>query len=204
MAAYLYAPTPLPPPLAATLPAPVPFGPRASDPAYFRIGMPGQQILDDGSCTIPGYDARNPIYPRTPARRESFFDTHPDRGGALCIGKLPQPPIYIAGIPLQSPSLESDIMRSTPGRLTLPQEGSNLLAAMHDGAGGSMPHPRQLIHSTLAYRLLSISPRESERQEYFTYQKTLNFEKLQAKVIQGYSSKDIVALHRLRMPQRVQ
>ena len=73
-------------------------------------------------------------------------------------------------------------MRSTPGRLTLPQESSNLLAAMHEGAGNSMPHPRQLIHSTLAHRLLATSPREPERQEFFQYQRSVNFEKLQAKV----------------------
>ena len=55
-----------------------------------------------------------------------------------------------------------------------------------------MPHPRQLIRGTLAHRLLSTSPRESERLEFFHYQRTLNYEKLQAKVTRAIQAKTLL------------
>ena len=151
-------------------PTPLPRRSYATAPDHGRDYLPS-----DPASGAPGDTIGSPQ-----ERREGFS-----------VGELPQPPLYVAGTPLQSPSLESDIMHSAPGRMVTPQDGSDVMISLQDGTGGSAVHPRHLIRGSLAHRLVSASAKESDRQEFFRYQRTYHYERLHAQVTRSLQVKTI-------------
>ena len=157
-------------------PAPLPVPPAPMQPMPHTSSYQLETIR--GLLSWPTADPRSEYNPLPFGQREPrpgrVYDPSPNTGR----GDISLPPLYISGLPLQSPSLQSDIRHSTPGRITTPQEGSAAMVNLHDGAGGALIHPRQLIRSTLAYLLSSPSGLESERIDLAAYCRIPGYDRL--------------------------
>ena len=160
------------------LPAPLPVPPTPMQPTPYTSFHQPETIR--GPLSWPTADPRSEYNPLPFGQREprpgGVYDPSPNTGR----GDILLPPLYISGSPLQSPSLQSDIRHSTPGRITTPKEGSAAMVNLHDGAGGALTHPRQLICGTLAHLLSSPSGLESERIDLAAYRRTPGYDRLHA------------------------
>ena len=63
--------------------------PHVSPATHYPINTPCNASHDTPSYTIPSCDLRQPIPPRWPGSRDTYSEPLGERGGALCVGKLP-------------------------------------------------------------------------------------------------------------------
>ena len=173
-------------------PAPLPVPPAPMPPMPHTSSYQPETIR--GPLSWPTADPRSEYNPLPFGQREprpgGVYDPSPNTGR----GDISLPPLYISGSPLQSPSLQSDIRHSTRGHIATLQEGSAAIVNLHDGAGGALTHPRQLIRGTLAHLLSSPSRLESKRIDLAAYRRTPGYDRLHAQVTRSIQVKVVIPL----------